>query len=138
MYKQLINMKTTDQQPDDGAHDSDSDGEQNPAQKESRLFRFHRAYQRVPLLRKISPFKLCMIIMVIVIETLLIKLFPPGDCTCGDQFTDDKKVEALSKAGNEDAKHYLAQKDNPLNCAGRRKELLDQLEKERSKKHPKQ
>jgi len=130
-------MKTTDQQPDDGGHDFDSYDKHYEAKKESRLLRFNKAYQRIPVLRKISPFKLFMVIMMIVIETLLIKIFPPGDCTCEDQFTDDKKVEALAKAGNQDAKHYLAQKDNALNCAGRRKELLDQLEKEKNKNHPK-
>jgi len=131
-------MKTTDQQPNDGGHDFDSYDELNETKKESRLLGFYRAYQRVPVLRKISPIKLCMVIMMIVIETLLMKIFPPGDCTCEDQFTDDKKVEALAWAGNQDAKHYLAQKDNALNCAGRRKELLDQLEKEKNKNHPKQ
>jgi hypothetical protein len=61
-------------------------------------------------------------------------LFPQKDCTCEDQFTD-QKLEAMARQGNQAVRRYLAQKDNPINCAGRRQELLQELGKEKSKGH---
>jgi hypothetical protein len=137
-------MTTTNQQPDhgNGKHDVESDDEHNEMQQENWLARLLRAYMRIPLMRRIDPVKLCMFLVIMLVETVLLKYFlPPGwpipvvTCTCEDQYSD-AKLEAMAKAGNEDVKRYLAQKDNPINCAGRRRELLEQLEKAKHKSQP--
>lgn len=111
-------------------------GEDNLANhsKESRLIRLVRAYQRIPLLGRL-PGRFWIILLTAALAILLNIIFPPGDCTCEDQFTD-QKLEAMARQGNQAVKRYLAQKDNPINCAGRRQELLQELEKEKNKSHP--
>ncbi|MEO6521553.1 MAG: hypothetical protein ABIN91_07745 [Mucilaginibacter sp.] len=138
-------MATKNLQPDgdDEGQEVNSYDEHNEMKNESWLNRVLRAYMRIPLLRKIDPVKLCVFLLIMLIETTLLRLFmPPGwpipvvTCTCEDQYSDTT-LEAMAKAGNQDVKRYLAQKDNPINCAGRRKELLDKLEKAKHKSQPK-
>lgn len=101
---------------------------------ESRWLRAARAYQRLPVLGKL-PAQILGGLLVGALAILLAILFPQKNCTCEDQFTD-QKLETMARQGNQDVRRYLAQKDNPINCAGRRKELLEQLEKEKKKNHP--
>ena len=138
-------MAKTNLQPDGGDEEQEVnryDGHKE-TKKASWLTWLLGAYMRIPLLRRIDPVKLCMFLLIMLIETALLRLFlPPGwpipvvTCTCEDQYSDTT-LEAMAKAGNQDVKRYLAQKDNPINCAGRRKELLDQLEKAKHKSQPK-
>ncbi len=99
---------------------------------ESKLTRFLKWYNRVPLLRKVPPSSLFSFIVVVSMTALLRLFFPPGECTCEDQFIDPK-LEAMADSGNQEVKQYMAQKDNPINCAGRRKELLEQLQRKKNK-----
>jgi len=103
--------------------------------EENRWLRIARAYHRIPILGKL-PTQVLGGLLVGALAILLAVLFPQKDCTCEDQFTD-RKLEAMARQGNQAVQRYLAQKDNPINCAGRRKELLEQLEKEKKKDHPK-
>jgi hypothetical protein len=122
-------MKKPGEIPDTGQGDSANHTEEN------RWLRIVRAYHRVPILGRI-PGQILMGLLVGALAILLAALFPQKDCTCEDQFTD-QKLEAMARLGNQAVRRYLAQKDNPINCAGRRKELLEQLEKEKNKGHPK-
>lgn len=121
-------MQISGQQEDNSGYDLPKDA----FSRESSWLRFVKAYRRIPLLGRIDPVKLLTFFFIVIIETLLIVVFPPGNCTCEDQFTD-QKLEALARHGNPDVRRYLAQKDNTINCAGRRKELLQQLEKKKKK-----
>ena len=114
--------------------DNEQNGSTNHSE-ESRWLRIARAYHRIPILGKL-PAQVLVGILVGALAILLAALFPQKDCTCEDQFTD-QKLEAMARQGNQAVRRYLAQKDNPINCAGRRKELLEQLEKEKNKDHPK-
>lgn len=122
-------MKKSGEIPDTG-----QDAPANYSQ-ESRWLRIARAYHRVPILGRL-PAQVLGGLLVGALAILLAFLFPQKDCTCEDQFTD-QKLEAMARQGNRAVQRYLAQKDNPINCAGRRKELLEQLEKEKNKGHPK-
>jgi hypothetical protein len=129
LYKQTKPaMQISGQHEDNNQYDLPKD----KVSRESKWLRFVRAYRRIPFLRRIDPVKLLTFFFIVVIETLLIVAFPPGNCTCEDQFTD-QKLEALARQGDPDVRRYLAQKDNTINCAGRRKELLQQLEKKKKK-----
>lgn len=101
--------------------------------KESWLLRITRAYHRIPVLGKL-PARFWILLLAAAMGILLAILFPQGDCTCEDQFTD-QKLETMARQGNQAVKRYLAQKDNTINCAGRREELLQELEKEKNKSH---
>jgi hypothetical protein len=101
----------------------------------SRWLRLARAYHRIPILGRL-PARAWAFLLAVALAVLLNILFPPGDCTCEDQFTD-QKLEAMARQGNQAVQHYLSQKDNPINCAGRRQELLQELEKEKNKGHRK-
>jgi hypothetical protein len=103
--------------------------------RESRWLRAARAYHRIPLLGRL-PGLVVMGLLIAAVAILLAILFPQKDCTCEDQF-NDQKLEAMARPGNQAVKRYLTQKDNPINCAGRRQELLQELEKEKNKGHPK-
>jgi hypothetical protein len=130
LYQQTNNqMETPDQIPDSGGDDLANQS------KESRLVRLVRAYQRIPVLGRL-PGRFWIFLLTAALAILLNILFPPGDCTCEDQFTD-QKLEVMARQGNQAVRRYLAQKDNPINCAGRREELLQELEKEKNKGHPK-
>ena len=100
---------------------------------ESRWLRLARAYHRIPVLGRL-PARFWVFLLTAALAVLLNILFPPGECTCEDQFTD-QKLEAMARQGNQAVRRYLAQKDNPINCAGRRQELLQELEKEKDKGH---
>lgn len=114
--------------------DNEQDGSANHSE-EGRWLRIARAYHGIPILGKL-PAQVLMGILVGTLAILLAVLFPQKDCTCEDQFTD-QKLEAMARQGNQAVRRYLAQKDNTINCAGRRKELLEQLEKEKNREHPK-
>lgn len=101
--------------------------------EESRWLRLARAYHRIPILGRL-PAQVFAGLLVGALAILMSILFPQKDCTCEDQFTD-QKLEAMARQGNQAVRRYLAQKDNPINCAGRRQELLQELEKEKSKEH---
>jgi hypothetical protein len=103
--------------------------------KESRWLRVATAYHRIPILGRL-PAQVLGGLIVATLAILLAVLFPQGDCTCEDQFTD-QKLEAMARRGNQAVKSYLAQKDNTINCAGRRKELLQELEREKIKDYSK-
>ncbi len=120
-------MEIPDQMPDSGADDLANQS------KKSRLIRLAQAYHRIPLLGRLTA-RFWIFLLTAALAVLLNILFPPGDCTCEDQFTD-LKLEAMARQGNQAVKHYLAQKDNTINCAGRRQELLQELEKEKNKSH---
>ncbi|MDR3697706.1 hypothetical protein [Mucilaginibacter sp.] len=104
--------------------------------EESKWLRLARAYHRIPILGRL-PAQVLAALLVGGLAILLAVLFPQKDCTCEDQFTD-QKLEAMARQGNQAVRRYLAQKDNPINCAGRRQELLQELEKEKNKSHAKQ
>ena len=123
-------MDTPDQIPDSGRNDLANHS------KESWLLRIARAYHSIPVLGKL-PARFWIFLLAAALAILLTILFPQGDCTCEDQFTD-QKLEAMARQGNQAVKHYLAQKDNTINCAGRRQELLQELEKEKNKSPLKQ
>lgn len=88
--------------------------------------RLVKRYQEIPIIGRINPFSLIPILLAII----LVILTPRSNCTCEEQLTDDK-LEAMAQNGNTDVRTYLAQKDNPFNCAGRRLELLKKLQKEK-------
>lgn len=113
--------------------DNKRDDRPRPSE-ESKWFRLARAYHRIPILGRI-PARVMGGVVAGALGILLGILFPQKDCTCEDQFTD-QKLEAMARQGNEAVRRYLAQKDNPINCAGRRLELLKELEKEKNKGHP--
>ena len=130
LYQQTSNqMETPCQIPVNGENDLTTHS------KESRWLRVARAYHRIPILGRL-PAQVLGGLLVAALAILLAILFPQGDCTCEDQFTD-QKLETMARQGNQAVRHYLAQKDNTINCAGRRQELLQQLEKEKNKGHPK-
>lgn len=114
--------------------DNKRDDQPNPSE-ENKWLRLARAYHRIPILGRL-PVRFWTILPAAGLAVLLNILFPPGDCTCEDQFTD-QKLEAMARQGNQSVRRYLAQKDNPINCAGRRLELLQELEKEKNKGHRK-
>jgi len=120
-------METPDQIPVNGDDDLVN------YSKDSRLIELVRAYRRIPVIGRLHA-RFWVFLLTVALAILLNVLFPPGDCTCEDQFTD-QKLEAMARQGNHAVKSYLAQKDNPINCAGRRKELLQELEKEKNKDH---
>ncbi|MFI5138334.1 MAG: hypothetical protein ACHQIM_10955 [Sphingobacteriales bacterium] len=122
-------METPGQIPDNGGDDSANHS------KESWLLSAVRAYHRIPVLGRL-PVRFWIFLLTAALAILLNVLFPPGDCTCEDQF-NDQKLEAMARQGNRAVQHYLAQKDNTINCAGRRQELLEELEKDKNKDHPK-
>jgi hypothetical protein len=94
----------------------------------NRWLRLVKRYQQIPVLGSLNPFFLVAIMLAVILAFLT----PRGNCTCEDQFTDEK-LEAMARNGNTDVRTYLAQKDNPFNCAGRRLELLKKLQKEKEK-----
>lgn len=94
----------------------------------NRWVRLVKRYQQIPVLGRLNPFSL----VAIMLAVILVILTPRGNCTCEDQFTDEK-LEAMARNGNTDVRTYLAQKDNPFNCAGRRLELLKKLQKEKER-----
>lgn len=114
--------------------DSEQDNLKNHAE-ESRWIKLAKAYQRIPVFGKL-PAQSVSMFLAGALGILLAILFPQKECTCQDQFTD-QKLEAMARQGNQAVRRYLAQKDNPINCAGRRLELLKELEKEKNKGHPK-
>lgn len=93
--------------------------------KESRWLLIARRYKRIPILKGMNPFAILAMILCV---TLAI-LFPQKECTCEDHFTD-QKLEVMAKQGNRAVRNYLQQRDNPINCAERRRQLLQELEKE--------
>lgn len=122
-------MKKPAEIPDNKRDDSTSHSE------ESRWIKLAKAYQRIPVLGKLPAQSVSMLLAGLLGIVLAI-LFPQKECTCEDQFTD-QRLEAMARQGNQAVRRYLAQKDNPINCAGRRLELLKELEKEKNKGHPK-
>jgi len=100
-------------------------------EEEGRLVRLLNWYRQIPVIGKI-PVRVLMGLLVAALAILLAVLFPQGDCTCEDQF-DDPKLQTMAKAGDQQVKQYLAQKDNTINCAGRRKELLEHLKQKKTK-----
>ena len=122
-------MKKPTEIPDNKRDDRPNSSE------ESKWLRLARAYNSIPILGRL-PVRVWAILPAAGLAILLNILFPPGNCTCEDQFTD-QKLEAMARQGNEAVQRYLAQKDNPINCAGRRLELLKELEKEKNKEHSK-
>lgn len=104
--------------------------------KESRWLKIARAYRRIPLLGRL-PVDVLALLLGAVLAVLMAVFFPQKDCSCGDRFADPK-LEAMARQGNQAVRRYLEQKDNTINCAGRRKELLQELEKERKRGHRKQ
>lgn len=101
---------------------------------ESRWLGPARAYRRIPILGRIPA--QCLAALAAALSILLAVLSPEKNCSCRNQFTD-QKLEAMARQGNQAVKRYLAQKDNPINCAGRRLELLEALEKRQNKDYPK-
>jgi len=102
---------------------------------ESRWLGSARAYRRIPIVGRI-PAQGLTGLAAAALSILLAVLSPEKNCSCRDQFTD-QKLEAMARQGNQAVKRYLAQKDNPINCAGRRLELLEALEKQQNRDHPK-
>jgi len=94
----------------------------------NRWVRLVKRYQQIPVLGRINLFSLIPVLLAII----LVILTPRSNCTCEEQLTDEK-LEAMAQNGNTDVRTYLAQKDNPFNCAGRRLELLKKLQKEKER-----